>query len=134
MPMNRRNTRTFHRRLFGGVAQKVRLLKRGDDLEQGTVTAYILFQCRQTRMTRQGGPIQGHTTSNTSCTWHVPVVELKRVGVHYLNALDRIVDSRGRYWQPESTTSIDEKMFENHVDLDCLAVDPTPEEIAMGRG
>ena len=124
MPLNSRNTRTFHRALAGDIDYKVTLLKRGDDQRQGTVRALVLFQCRRSRIGKTGETLQGDMVSSHVVTWHIPVVELNRVGVAYLNALDRIIDEQGRYWQPEGTTNIDVKLFENHIDVFCLRVDP----------
>lgn len=126
MPLNRSNTKTFHRKLFAGILERVVLLKRGDDQQEGTVRALILYQCRQSMIHRTSEPIQGDMVVEHTSVWHIPHVELRRVGVSWLSSLDRIVDKFNRYWQPEATTMIDEKMFSNHIDLNCLRVDPTP--------
>jgi hypothetical protein len=135
MPLNPRNTRVFHRTLFSQQMKTVFLLKRGDDQNQGTVTQYKLFNCRRGKIFKTGEPHQGDMVSDHMCTWHIPRVELDRVGVRYLNALDRLVEitddwgnrldqSEYRYWHPEATTNIDVKLFMNHIDLQCLRVDP----------
>lgn len=121
MPLNRYNTRTFHRTLYGGgILETVTLLKRNDDLQQGTVRALKLFECRWGQITRTGETIAGDITSDHRRTIHIPVTELKRVGVAYINAADRFVDQDGRTWQPESPTVITVKLLENHVCVDCL--------------
>lgn len=124
MPLNRRNQRVFHRTLFAGMNQTVTLLKRGDDLQQGTVTAYTLFQVRRSLISKTGEQIVGGTQSDHRCIWHIPRVEMDRVGVTYINSADRIVDQEGRYWQPEATTEIVDKLLELHLDLQCLRIDP----------
>lgn len=124
MPMNKKNTRTFHRLLYVGMLETVTLLKRDDNQRQGTVTSYTLHQCRQGQITKTGQTIQGDMISDHRVTWHIPAIEMDRIGVAYLNPLDRIVDGQGRHWQPESTTSITIKLFQNHFCVDCLRVDP----------
>lgn len=125
--MNRFNTRTFHRHLFAGMLETIRLLKRGDDQLQGVVTAFVLFECWRGQIFKTGQTIQRDMVSDHATRWHIPRTELDRVGIAYLNPLDLIVDGKGRYWQPESTTFITIKLFENHVDVDCLRIDP-PED------
>ena len=130
MPMNRRNTKVMHRRLMADIDLVVRLHKRGDDQRQGTVRALILYQCRRSRIGKTGETFQGDMVSDHRVVWHIPVVELNRVGVQYLNALDRIEEIRGpgavpgRFWQPEGSTDLDLKLFENYYDIYCLRVDP----------
>lgn len=124
MPLNAANQRYFHRTLFAGILETVTLLKRGDDQQEGTVTAIQLFECRRGQITKTGEPLAGDETADHRTTWHIPRSEMDRVGVAYLNSLDRIVDGKNRYWQPESTTPITVKLFEVHVDVDCLRTDP----------
>ena len=126
MPLNKHNQRVFHRTLFAGILESVTLLKRGDDQQQGTVRSILLFQCRWGLITRTGETIQGGMLSDHRRTLHIPRVELDRcnVGVQYINPADRFIDEQGRHWQPESTTEIREKLFEVHVCVDCLRVDP----------
>src|SRR5438552_1028660 len=108
--MNRNNTRTFHRHLYAGMLESVRLLKRDDDQKQGTVRAIILFECRRSRIIKTGEPVQGDMSENHHTVWHIPRVELDRVGVAYLNAADRIVQlegaEKGFTWQLESDNGI----------------------------
>ena len=127
MPLNPRNTRTFHRCLYAGILETVTLLKRGDDQKQGTVRAVKLFQCRRRQIQKTGQTIQGDMVSDHTTEWMIPKIELDRVGVAYLNNLDRIVDKKNRHWQPESPTTITVRLFENYVSVACLRVDP-PED------
>jgi hypothetical protein len=122
MPLRRGNTRTFHRTLFGGILETITLMKRGDDQQQGTVVSYVLFQCRRGLITKTGETLAGDMVSSHRTIWHIPRIELDRIGISYLNPLDQIVDSQGRTWQPESTTEIVDKLFENHLDVQCLRV------------
>lgn len=124
MPLSPRNQRTFHRTLFAGWNETIILLKRGDDQKEGTVTSLRVFNCRHSIFTKSGEPLQGDMVSDHRVTWHLPKFELDRVGVNYISPIDRIVDSKGRYWQPESTTEIRVKLGEVHIDVDCLRADP----------
>ena len=124
MPLCRQNTRTFHRALYGTILEKITLLKRGNDQQEGTVRALVIYQARRSMITKTGEPIQGDMSSDHQVVWHLPDVELARVGVAYINSLDRIVDKEGRYWQPEAGTLITVKLFGNHHCVACLRVDP----------
>ncbi len=135
MVLRKANTRTQFRRMWAGKSKKVTLLKRDDDQKQGTVRAITLFDCIPSSMgfTKTGEAIQGDMSSNMTRTWIIPVAELHRNGVEYLNALDRIVETTDdgggilanpRYWHPEGTTNILVTMLENVIKIDCLRVDP----------
>lgn len=128
MPLRRNNTRRFSRKTYAGITEKVRILKRNDNQQQGTVTTYILFRCRRSQIAKTGETIQGDMVSDHTTVWHIPRTELERVGINYLNPLDRIEQLQGReagwWWQPEATTVIDVKLFGNEIDLACLRVDP----------
>ncbi len=124
MPLNKQNTRTFHRTLYGTILESVTLLKRGPDQQQGTVTAYGLHQCRWSRIYKTGQPLQGDMSSNHRRTLHIPVIELDRIGITYISAVDRFVDQDGRFWQPESYNTITVKLIENHMCVDCVRIDP----------
>lgn len=124
MPLNAKNQRTFHRRLYSGILQSVLLLKRNNDQQEGTVTSYRLFQVRWSMLHKSGQPIQGDMSVGSNRSAHIPRCELDRVGVWYINALDRLVDKQGRYWQPESDSEITVKLFEDHICVDCKRVDP----------
>ena len=124
MPLNKRNTKTFHRVLYSTEMESVTLLKREDDQREGVVTSLILYQCRWSRIFKQGEPYQGDMFSDHTRVLHIPRVELDRVGVPYINAIDRFIDEQGRWWQPESTTLIRIQLFENQLCIACLRVDP----------
>lgn len=128
MALTRHTTRTFHRKLYAGWNQTVRLLKRGDNQKQGTVTSYLLFDVRRERTTKQSQTIQAEMSADHRTVWHIPLVELERVGIRFLNPLDRIEQiegiEAGRFWQPESTVTIDTKLDGNHLCVSCLRVDP----------
>lgn len=115
----------FYRRLYGGqgMLQSVTLYKRNDDQAQGTVTTYTLFRVRWSMIFKTGEPLQGEMLSSHSRRLHIPVTELRRVGVHYLNPLDRFKDRDGRVWQPEAPTMITDKLLETHWCCDCLLVE-----------
>ena len=128
MPLRRNNTRGFTRLTFAGQLERIRIHKRGDDQQQGTVTTFILYQCRRSFITKGGETLQADMVTDHSCVWHIPRRELDRVGIQYLNPLDRIEQLVGResgwWWQPEATTNIEVKIFSNELDLFCLRVDP----------
>jgi hypothetical protein len=126
MPLNRDNTRSFYQKTFAGsgTLETITLLKRGDNQQQGTVTAYVLFNCRRSRIHKAGTTIQETMTYRNWAVWHVSRCELDQAGVPYLTKLDRIVDSEGRHWQPETPEDLDIKLFENQIDIPCQRVDP----------
>lgn len=124
MPMNKRNTRDVARTVYCGMTETVTLLKRGNDQKQGTVTAYRLFRCRKSLVTKTAETIAGEESANHRTIWHIPLNQLELIGIKYLNVLDRIVDKSGAYWQPEATTVITTKLLGNEIDLECLRVDP----------
>ena len=102
------------------MLEKITLLKRNDNQQQGTVTSYILFQCRiSPTLNRTGQTIQGSMLVGDRAMWYIPRVELKRVGVNYLNDLDRIVDKQGRVWCPTALTYLEAHTFENHIFVWC---------------
>lgn len=125
MTLRKQTTNVFHRRLYAGILETVTLLKRDNDQAQGTVTAYLLFNCRRDMMIKHGNPIHGEMTSDHRTAWMIPRTELERVGVNYLNVLDRIVDKENRYWQPENHEQIYIKLFSNYVDIACIRIDPS---------
>lgn len=136
MPLNRANTRVFHRATFAGQLETIRLLKRKDDQKQGIVTSFLLFNCRRSLITKSAETLQGDMVADHACVWHIPLIELERCGIQYLNSLDRIIQldwpEAGRVWQPEATTVITVKMFGNELDLACLRVDPPTDMTAHG--
>lgn len=135
MPMSPFNTRMFTRRLFAGMFKTIEFRKRGDDQLEGTVTVYTLYNIRRSRYSKTGEPIQGDMPNDVRTVWHIPAVELERVGINYVNVCDQIVerlDDQGRpypngphWWQPESPQIIDIKMFSNEIDIACVRIDPT---------
>ncbi len=112
------------RHLYAGMLQSVTLLKRGNDQAEGTVTAFRLHGLRQARIYKSGQPINGNMAVGSNVTWHIPMAELERVGVAYLNVLDRIVDKTGAYWQPETGQMIRTQLLKTHVCYECVRVDP----------
>ena len=128
MPLRRNNQRSFTRKLFAGQLEKIRFHKRKDDLKQGTVTAYILYGVRRSMVTKTGEPIQGDMVAEHTCVWHIPRRELDRVGIHYINSADYIQQlqdpEKDWWWQPESDTNIEVKLFGLELDLFCKRVDP----------
>lgn len=124
MLLNQQSTRVFHRTLFGGMLETIELLKRGDDQKQGTVVSYIAHQCRRSLIVKTGEPIQGDMLSNHRATWHIPKIELERLGIATINPADRLVDSKKRYWQPEANMTTVVKLFENQFAIDCVRIDP----------
>jgi len=116
--------RVFHRTLYAAQLQTVTLLKRDDDQRQGTVRSIILYETWRSSIYKTGEPLQHDMVSDHRTVWHLARVELDRIGVAYISPIDRIVDDQQRYWQPESTTNIDIKLFELHVHFSALRVDP----------
>jgi len=132
MVIRRENQKTFHRTLFGpGITQTLTLLKRGDNFGASVVTAYRLFDCWKGTIRKYGEVVGGAYDDadqqvSHMVTWHVPVIELKRIGIDRLNPLDRLVEeSPRRYWQPEATTILVYNLLENFFDVECLRIDPT---------
>lgn len=123
MPLNRRTTRVFHRVLYATQLEKVTCLKRNDDQAQGTVTSYVLYQCRFSKIHKHGQAIQGEMASDHTRWLHIPDIQMKRVGINYFNVLDRFVDKEGRTWQPESGDMIRSQLFENQLCILCRMVD-----------
>lgn len=137
MVLRKYSTRTSYRYMIGAIAKPIQLLKRNDDQQQGTVRSVVVYNCRRSDITKTGQTLAGDMVSDHRASWLIPMVELKRVGVNYLNPLDRIVefldDGRvpidpHRWWQPEATTTINSKLFENWYEVFCLRVDPNPPE------
>ncbi len=132
MPLRPENCRTFHRHLYIGWNEVFTLLKRGDDMSASQVTTYTLYDCRPSRIFKTGEPIAGQMMSSHKRTIHIPRIEIERVGVQYLNPLDRLIDRQGRYWQPESTTLMTVKLGLQHICCECLLTDPPVNSSAVG--
>lgn len=124
MPLNKRNTRTRHRTLYGGRLEQIRLLKRNPNMNASVVTAYQLYQCWWSDLEKSGQQHDGQFMSNHRRTLHLPKCELDRVGVNFINPEDVFVDEQGRYWQNEGDTAIDANLWENHLDIHCRITDP----------
>ena len=83
---------------------------------------------------KTGETILGDMLADHHCVWHIPRTELDRVGIRYLNPLDRIEQledgaarEKGWTWQVESDTAgYTLKLFGNHYCCACKKVDPTP--------
>lgn len=138
MPLNRINQRSFHRRLYAGMLESIKILKRGPNQQGGTITTYILHECRRSQIRRTGEIRDGEQTMDHTTTWHIPVTELDRVGLTYLAAADRIVQlgtlnpiEVNWTWEPESDTTITTKLWGIHFCIDCKRTDPP---IAAGGG
>lgn len=125
----------FHRFLYGGMLEKIRLLKRGDDQQQGTVTVYVLHECRRSSIPKGGQTLDGDMSVDHETVWHIPDSELQRVGINYLNPADRIEQlvgkEKGNFWQPESTTTIEKKLFDTHSHVRCLLLVPAVSRVGQ---
>jgi hypothetical protein len=113
------------------MLKTIQLLKRNDDQAEGTVTSYILWEVRRGQIFKTDEPILHDMSASYRTTFHIPRITLEYVGVTYINALDRIVELSDqrvvlRIWQPEATTQITEKLFENHYCVDCLLLQGNP--------
>ncbi len=124
--ITRTSQKVFHRYLFAGMNETLTLLKRLPDQQSGTVTSYLLFDCRRSVIHKAGEPIQGDMSSRHYTVWHIPIIEMERIGVSYIGPLDRIVNFEGT-WQPESGQDISTKLIAQHIDVACLMVAPSPE-------
>lgn len=125
----------FHRRLYAGMLEKIRLLKRGDDQQQGTVTAYVLYEARRSSIQKAGQTLDGEMNVDHTTVWHIPTSELRRVGINYLNPADIIEqlegEEKGNQWQPEATTSIESKLFTTHAHVACLMYKPAVSRVGV---
>lgn len=123
----------FHRNLYSGLGmlKSITLLKRNDDQNENVVTSYVLFECRRSQIFKSDEPIQNDMSASYRTTWHIPRIELDRIGIAYINALDRILELSdtkkvNRVWGPEATTQIIGKLFENHVCVECVLLSGIP--------
>ena len=129
MPILRREmTHTFHRVLYGGQTERIRLHKRDDDQRQGTIATHVLYDVRRSAINKTGQTLDGDMNVGHTTRWHIPRAELDRVGINYLNPIDKVEQldgvEAGNFWQPESDTQIDVKLFANMVVLDCKMLKP----------
>ncbi len=125
MALGKKDFRSFHKHLYAGldVLETVTLLRREDNQQAGTVTKFLLFNCRFSRIFRAGQEIDGSMSSENRRTLHLPKSEMDRQGVGPIRNLDRFVDKSGRTWEPESPVTITEKLAEQHIDVPCLRID-----------
>ena len=121
--LSKANTKTFHRKLYAGWLMDITLLKRGNDQNQGMVTAHILFQCRRKKIFHSGEAIEESMAAQDVTIFQIPNIELQRVGVNEINALDRIVDEDNFTWQPEGDTTIVYQLGGNFLNIDCRRVE-----------
>jgi hypothetical protein len=84
----------------------------------------FVSNCRRGQIVKTGQTLQGDMTSDHRAPWHIPRSELDRVGVQWLNPLDRIIDPDGNTWQPEGSTTMTEKLFKNYYVVDCYLRNP----------
>ena len=123
MVLNRQDFSTFHNRLYAGVGclETVTLLKRGDDQNQGTVTAYTIFNARWERFRKSGQSLAGSMSSNHTRGLHIPQSEMCRIGIliSNINVLDRFVDKECRVWQPESPETLTVQLLAEHLCIQC---------------
>lgn len=133
MPMRRINSHVFHRRLYSGQLQKITILKRNDDQAEGTVTRYELYQCRRGNLNKYGEAINLDVPAFETTQWLIPCVELRRVGINYLNVIDRIVDQFNMWWQPESGDPIDLNIFDQYYSILARRIDPYPTFVLLGN-
>ena len=136
MPLRRNNTRSFYKKLYAGELEKITLLHHSDDFHASTITAYVIFGARRSSIVRLGEPIQGEMLAYHNCVWHIPRMELQRVGVNWINMIDTIVQmegaEKGNQWRPEADTKIDHRLFSNMIDVACKRCDPTIDDKTLG--
>lgn len=143
MPLRPENSRTFHRTLYAGWNETITLYKREDGTWQAIlsgpqllsgekqyvnrrsiVTPYVLYDILPDDIHKTGEPLETQSTTSHRRTFQIPRIELERNGIWVINALDMINDKEGRWWQPESTTNILNKLGQQYIDVDCLLTDP----------
>lgn len=129
MPLRYSNTTSFHRKLYCDRIEPLKILKRNDDLQEGTVQALIVYACWHSRYTRTKEPISHDLTAEHTTDWHIALSELQRVGINFLSSLDRLVQiqpqnlqEQGWIWQPESDTNIDASVFGNALKIHCKRI------------
>ena len=118
MPINRANSRTFHRRLYAGMLEKVIVYKRDPLLQAGTVHKYCLFDVRPSQIQKSGeqlGGTDGSMGAKEYRVFHVPRIEMDRVGIQFFNAGDVFEDKEGRQWATLAPETIRTKLLQQHV-------------------
>jgi hypothetical protein len=123
MGIRANNTNGFFRRLYAGETEKVCLMKREPDQRAGVFRTVTLYGVRWDEISKTGEPLQISMTSSHRRALHIPREAMKFAHVEFISALDRFRDKEGRLWQPESTTPIMEKLFENMIVVYCLRCD-----------
>lgn len=123
--VTRQNQNVFYRNLYHTWHEtSVTLLKRNNDQQQGTVVSYLLFNIRRRQISHTGEPIQGSMGAGDFVEWMFPMIELQRVGLNNINALDRIVDNDGQTWQPEAPDTIRFRLGKNYISVSTRRADP----------
>lgn len=120
--LNREHLRSFHRKLYAGFNQTVKLHKRRHNQGGGYEYVATLFNCRWSRIFGAKEPQDDDITAAQSRTLHVPRSELDLAGVDYVEFGDKFEDEDGRFWMSEATTTITNKLTEEHLDVPCLRV------------
>lgn len=126
MPLNERNVRGFHRKLYAGINQKVRAIIRQDGMNASNTRTVVLYNCRWERISKRGQPQDGEASSDQRRTLHIPQSEMDRVGVIHINAMFIFIDREGRYWMPESDDTIEQKLMQQHWCVPCQRTNPIP--------
>lgn len=124
MPLRKSNTRYFYRTLFAGETERITLLKRDPDMRASVVTSYLIFNSHWGPITKTGESHGSDVLAHHKRVVFIPRAEITRVGISYINPLDRLVDIQGRFWQPEGTTVIIAKLWENYLEIHTLRTDP----------
>lgn len=132
MPLKRRNQHVFSRKLYAGQMERIILLKRGDDQQEGTVTPYTIYTARRGNITKSGEAINLDVPAFEYVQWLIPCIELRRIGVNYLNVLDTIVDQFNMWWNPESPETMTLAVFDNYYLIPARRVDPYPTTVLLG--
>ena len=92
----------------------------------------FISNCRRGNISKSGEAIAFDVPASTAVQWLIPCTELRRVGVNYLNVLDRIVDKYQMWWEPESPQNIELAIFDNYYVYNCIRVDPYPNTVLLG--
>ncbi len=105
-----------------GVLETVTFRRRGPNQQAGTITDFLVFNCRWSRVFQTGQEIDDTLSSDNTRTLHVPQSELDKVGAGPIRVTDQFIDKEGRTWQPESPQVILTKLNQQHVDVPCRRV------------
>ncbi len=125
----------FHRTLYSGMMEKIRLHKRNDDQRQVDVTTYIIHEARRSSIQKGGQTLDGDMNVDHTTVWHIPTSELRRVGINYLNPADVIEqltgEEKGNQWMPLANTTIESKLFTTHAHVACLLHKPAISRVGV---